>query len=407
LKTSRLVIAIAFIGILMIAGRVLIDSDTWWHLRTGQWIVENRQLPGVDPFSFTRAGSPWHYPGWLAECLMFGAFSLAGLAGVNVLFVVIAVAACILIYLTMEGDSFIRAFLLVLAGASAAIFWSARPQMFTFLFGAIYFLLLRDFLSGRRNLLLLLPPIMILWVNMHGGFAVGFLFLLLAAIGQAAAMFLLPEERNRQSLQRLGWLAVIGIACLLAALCNPYGIEMLAYPFRTVSIQALQIYIQEWQSPDFHLLQAQPFLWLFFLTILLVIVSPKRADPRDLIFLGVIGYMGFLAWRNTSLLSIIAPAIAATHADAILRRVLPQWDSNRAGSLAMRFLNVVLVCLLGVAALTTVFAGMNPQAVQQSVEARMPVKAVDALQLLPSNSRMLNAYNWGSYLLWRMPDRKV
>ena len=63
LKISRMLTLIAFLAILAMATHMSINSDTWWHLRSGQWMVENRALITEDTFSFTRAGTPWQYPG--------------------------------------------------------------------------------------------------------------------------------------------------------------------------------------------------------------------------------------------------------------------------------------------------------------------------------------------------------
>ena len=70
LTFDRLVISLTFIAIFAMAARVSTDSDTWWHLRAGQWIVEHRAVPMADLFSHTRANAAWQYPGWLAEVLM-------------------------------------------------------------------------------------------------------------------------------------------------------------------------------------------------------------------------------------------------------------------------------------------------------------------------------------------------
>ena len=62
---------ITFLAVFAMAARISVDTDTWWHLRAGQWIVENRQIPREDAFSYTRAGEAWEYPGWLVEAPMF------------------------------------------------------------------------------------------------------------------------------------------------------------------------------------------------------------------------------------------------------------------------------------------------------------------------------------------------
>lgn len=77
----RLVFWITLLAVFAMAARISIDTDTWWHLRAGQWIVENRQVPQVDPFSYTREGQSWQYPGWLVEVPMYGIYLTLGPGG--------------------------------------------------------------------------------------------------------------------------------------------------------------------------------------------------------------------------------------------------------------------------------------------------------------------------------------
>ena len=40
----RLVVGLTFLAVFTMATRVSVDTDTWWHLRAGEWIVEHRQI---------------------------------------------------------------------------------------------------------------------------------------------------------------------------------------------------------------------------------------------------------------------------------------------------------------------------------------------------------------------------
>jgi hypothetical protein len=407
LKTNRLVIAIAFIGILLMAGRVLIDTDTWWHLRAGEWILDHRALPDVDQFSYTRQGQAWHYPGWLAEILMALVYNLAGLQGLNGLFILILMASGVLIFWTMRGNPFLRAFALVLSISAATIYWSARPQLFTFLFSAAFYLCIREFLFGKRNLLFLLPPVMVLWVNMHGGFAMGLLFLILAVLGQCLLLVTSPEERTAPQKKKLLWLVAVTAASVLAAMVNPYGLEMLFYPFRTIAIQTLQQNIQEWQSPDFHMLNAQLYLMLLLLAWAMLAISPRRPDPRDFLFLIVVGYLGFLAWRNTVFLAIVAPSIIACYGGGILLAYFPGLNQPLESRPAARMINAGLAVLLGIASVFYVIRSTAEDNIRAAISEKTPVAAVDYLAQNPGLGRLLNSYNWGGYLLWRLPAYPV
>jgi hypothetical protein len=41
-----------------VVGWLLTDSDTGWHIRAGEWILNRGRVPATDLFSFTKAGQP-------------------------------------------------------------------------------------------------------------------------------------------------------------------------------------------------------------------------------------------------------------------------------------------------------------------------------------------------------------
>src|SRR5581483_10145660 len=66
-------------------GWLLTDSDTGWHIRTGEWILRNGRVPAVDIFSFTRPCSPWFAWEWLSDVMMAAVHHAAGLRGIVLL----------------------------------------------------------------------------------------------------------------------------------------------------------------------------------------------------------------------------------------------------------------------------------------------------------------------------------
>jgi hypothetical protein len=299
----RLVIAITFISLFAMATRVSADTDTWWHLRTGQWIVEHGAIPQTDPFSFTKAGEPWRIPGWIVQVPMYWLFTTFGYAGLNLFTALCITVAFAFVYKACDGNPFIRAFVLVLAAAASGVYWSARPQIVSFLLAGVFVWVLHEFRWRKVNRLWLLPPLMALWANAHGGFALGFILMVMTVGGQFVSLLwrwggrLLTEKQSALKqmwdeteipagdigLQGVAWLVGIGLACAVAVMLNPAGPEMLLYPFKTVSIGVLRDYIQEWQAPNFHLIEAQPFLWLLLATLGVAALSKRSINFTDLI----------------------------------------------------------------------------------------------------------------------------
>ena len=81
LQTRHVFVAILALGLFTMAARGMTDPDVWWHLRTGQLILQNHSLFHTDPYSFTRFGQPWINHEWLSEVLLFGIYRLAGFGG--------------------------------------------------------------------------------------------------------------------------------------------------------------------------------------------------------------------------------------------------------------------------------------------------------------------------------------
>lgn len=144
LTTKRLVIWITFLAVFAMAARISVDTDTWWHLRSGQWIVENQRLPYTDPFSYTRAGQSWEYPGWLVQIPMYVVFRIAGPGGLNLLTALLVTLAYFFIWRTLNGGVFLKAIAVVMAAAASGVYWAARPYMLTFVLSAIFIWILEN-----------------------------------------------------------------------------------------------------------------------------------------------------------------------------------------------------------------------------------------------------------------------
>src|SRR5215472_10032385 len=98
LNPSHLFALILFFGLLAMTARSAVDPDLWWHLRTGQWIMQTGHVPRTDPFSFTRAGSPWISHEWLSEVIFFAIWKLAGPSGLIVFASIVTTLGLMILY---------------------------------------------------------------------------------------------------------------------------------------------------------------------------------------------------------------------------------------------------------------------------------------------------------------------
>jgi hypothetical protein len=418
----RLIIAITFLSVFAMALRVSVDTDTWWHLRTGKIIAEQHTVPKTDSFSFTRAGQTWVYPSaaWLSELKLFLLYDWFGPGGLNLWVAGAVTLAFVFVYFSLSGGLFMKAFTLVLAAAASAVYWAARPYMASFILTAVFLWILEGFRWRRNNRLIWLPLLMILWANSHPGFGVG--FILVAIYGMDEFFRWLGSQLKRGGFKikrsdiekvlrgRLGALILAGLGMIVAVFLNPSGPALLLYPFQTVSIGVLRDFIQEWQSPDFHQANVLPFVALLFATIGALALSKQRLALSDALLIGVFGIMALLAGRNIALFALAAPIVLSRHAAPMaddLRKQLGLRRSKAKPARWLAWLNVSIVALMvlaiGVKAQQVISHEFNERAFSKG----LPVGAIDFIEREQPAGRIFNSYNWGGYLIWALPEYPV
>ena len=408
LSLPRLAAALGLVGVFAMAARPSVDTDTWWHLRAGAWMVEHGQVLTHDAFSFTRLGQAWINHSWLSQLPMYLLWHAFGYAGLNLLTATLVTAAFWFVYLQCEGSAYLKAFTFILAAAASAVFWSARPQLATFLLVSLFAYVLAEFRWRGRNRLWLLPLLMLLWVNLHGGFAIGFILMLATLAGQVLDRLFGPARPGVLAWRSVGWLALAIVACGLVVPLNPYGFVLYTYPLRTVSIGVLQNFIQEWQSPNFHILGAQVFIWLLLTTLAAVGLSRQRLLLTDLAVLSIFVYLALLAGRNIALVSLVAPPILTRHAAAWLDdlplehpRLAALLDRNPSAR-TRPLLNWSLLSLALLAALLKAADASLPATNEKALAAYLPLQAAAFVAQAQPPGPMFNSYNWGGYLTWRL-----
>src|SRR6266850_4126631 len=187
LSARALLVFVFMLMIFTLTSRPIVDPDFWWHLRTGQYLVETRSIPHSDIFSAVFFGKEWITHEWLSEVFIYSVYRAVGFAGLIVTFSLIITAGFTLVYrrsAEQAGHVYIAGSAVLLAALAAAPTWGVRPQVFSFLFASIFLKLLDDFQKNpdKRSIWWLIP-LMALWVNMHAGFAVGIVLIFIVIVG--------------------------------------------------------------------------------------------------------------------------------------------------------------------------------------------------------------------------------
>lgn len=374
------------------------DLDYWWHVRIGEWIVSHGEVPRTALLTWLSTG-PWTAHEWASEVILYelnqatGPYGSVALFGAVTIAIFVVMASVIrLLRPTMRALP-IALFGLVAAFVATAI-WLPRPQLFDILFSLATLRAALGYLDrGERRGLLLMPVVMIAWVNLHGGGWTAFLLVMAAVVA--------GEWWNRRTNPAAArpWrplLLSIG-AIILAMSLNPYGPSIYLYPFVTVASPALQDLIQEWHSPDFHELYFR-FAQLFVAGGLVGLLALVRVrDGRAIALTAGLAFMFLQSGRYVGLLAPLGIAVMSpSFVDAVevLRAGLPRVTLRVRWPASVGFVGVVIL-------LASLALGM-PTRQDGVVAANEPVAATDWLVAHPRTGRLFNEYNWGGYLAYRL-----
>lgn len=407
----RLLIAFFILIILAAAARPITDPDFWWHLRTGQYIVETRAIPHTDIYSSVKFGSEWVTHEWLSEVLMYSIFRLTNYVGLIAFFALIVALSFFITYLRCElraPNAYISALALIVGTAATIPTWGVRPQMFSILFAAVFLWVLDQ--KENSRVIWLLVPLTILWVNMHAGFPVGLVLMLLTIGGVALDAYIIEKISIFEIWHRTRKLFLIWLISCAAVCVNPNGLRLYTYPLETLRSRSMMLYIQEWRPPDFQDPMFLGLIVLMVVTFCVLAVSNKRAVPSELLMLGTTAAATLRSARNVPFFALVATPILAGHLWTRLAPYTTVGDSllrdkrGRAWNSSTLLLNILL--LVAAPLLAATMRIRNSAQIQRLVEARdFPHAAVEFMKLRNVAQPIYNEYHWGGYLIWNLYPR--
>jgi len=372
------------------------DPDFFWHLTAGQWIAEHGRVPNTDPFSFTWAGKPWTPHEWLSELLIYWLVSALGRTGALFVFGLFpaAIIATLAAMLSRRGVS-ILAFALPAALISLVVtpYVTLRPQAVSWLLLSVLLWFLLELRPERPRRALLLIPFFVLWANLHGVYVIG--------LGVVATYCLLTILGRTPMSAAKGWLAVAAIGAVLASMATPAGPVGLLYPLRYLELSDWGLAnIQEWQSPSFH----EPAHWAFLALIVAVGLNGGRATPGWLVMLSWVGIaLGLVALRNVPIAAVFSLPTLALGLEARLSgwRVLRARPRPMKPRLALgrRLVELGAALVVVVGAMAVLVPKGVGEGVDANIRKRFPVPAVELLQRVDPDARVLAEYGWGGYVI--------
>lgn len=383
---------------------LLNDSDTGWHIVTGERILATGELPRTDPYSFSKPGEPWFAWEWLADVILGAAHQWMGLAGA-VFLAVLAIAATAWMWcafaIWLGADRFVIAALMAVAITCSTVHWHARPHVFSWPL-LIGWLWLMEKTPGRISIPRLagVAVFMVLWTNLHGSFFLAFLM--------GAPYVLEFWFRSRPRALVLGAEMAVAFA---ATFCNPYGWHLHEHLVKYLANSELLKQISEYQSPDFHGGEGLYLAGLFLTAIMgCVLCIQQRQIGRTLVVLLFV-LTALRSGRGIPLVAYVAlPMVAAALSSALggVARLKTLFEeSANFGRIEKQCHSAVLLVVALVAAAAW-FGAPKMREAAAFPEKRFPVRAAQAVAGLGKNARIFSPDYYGGYLIYHFRGaRKV
>ena len=380
----------AFAFAVILAFHNIADGDLWAKLAIGSWLWNTGHLLRHDVFAFTPTLPKYIDHEWGAGFVFYTLLRWFGPSSLIVLRMVLALGLLALGFRTGQRQGCDANILLLLAIPAAACILTgyipvARSHVFTFFLFAATIFCLEEWRHGARWPVAILPVLILLWANLHGGFVVG-----LAAIFLYAAASVISKDRAVP-------MVLTAAACAVVTLVNPYGMDFWRYLIPALLHPRLRI--QEWRPlPPLAWDDFWGFRLLFVLTVFALVAGWKRVERKNWPGLAVLALTAFMGWRSRRhgpFLGAAALAYAGPYFQAVWGR---------------RFNLLPATGLLYTAIAFWVAIRLLPEASLYPLSpiGDYPVREADILALAGAKGNAATPFAWGSYASWRLyPNIKI
>ncbi|MDP8265414.1 MAG: tetratricopeptide repeat protein [Candidatus Aceula meridiana] len=405
--------------------------DIWLHLKTGEFIAQHNYIPTVDIFSCAVGGNVWNNHEWLFQLLahfVFSAFSYDGLITMQAS--VIALTMLLLLFLGDIRDKQLgTAVLLLCVMMVYRTRFNIRPDIFSLLFFTSYIYILSLYID-RRWSLFALGFIQVLWVNTHGFFIFGPLFISIGLLSEFLKRRVrLPWEWNKvgrlEDKEYFHLKIALGVT-LLACLCNPQFLRGAFYPFQVLfqlagESRVFFSYIIELRKPilwsNLFSTNQGYFKALIIISFYSFIVNRRKVDISALFLWVFFLILSLQALRNMVFFAFVAYFVCfANFSQVKLKDVLPiSFKSEKFRLLTMILLKVLLIAWIfrfGDSISRSAYYDFDKYEMKSSWGGvslrRYPEKAADFILKSGISGNLFNDFNSGAYLIGRcFPQVKV
>lgn len=367
---------------------VLFDTDAPWHLKAGKEILTLGEIPETNSWSYGVENVKWYNISWLFDVALSVVANAIGLQAVYTLTVLLmALSLAVLTHILIKRNEASEDPISITLFLVGLVLWHSlysRPQLITYIIVPLFAYCLhrsRDSSNASKALYFYLPSMMVLWVNIHGGFLIGFTIL---------GAYLIEALADKKYIW-LKQIIIAGALCALATIINPYGLNIIDATLRTLD-SSITNYIAEWQ-----LFQYGAYLGMsiFFLSFVFVSNFKENTTPlADKILTGGWFIAAMLAIRNFSIFALLASpfvAICLQKTITLKKNQIEDSQKNR----RVLFITAIFIVAIYIAPVTQ--SKLNIRNVVYA-ENKTPIQAIKYIEENYAERRFINDYGLGGYI---------
>ena len=378
----------------------LTGGDVWWHLSSGLWILQHHALPHTGLFSQS-SQAPWIASSWLYDIRFAIAYKLFGLAAIPMSLMVLKTAIAVVTFLLAGGrrGNFWPAVALSAIAQYLLIAFPPTPTYVSIIFFGVELLVLQDLRRASASITtqcgagiparvprtaFLLPPLLLLWANLDIHFVYGLALLILFL----AASFL-------ESSPFASDFANIAALSLLATLLTPYFYHPYSVFFSTIFSPANSV------LPDYKALTfRQPSDYVFLLFAMAAFLALGLRRSRDLFLVGLLVVAAGLSFHAQRDLWLVVLVAIAALGQSITAPATPRVRARELGIAAAASIAILILAAAFV-------LPHRPEALRAKAAASYPVAAADNIRDRHLPQPLFNAFEWGDFLTFYLPDYPV
>jgi hypothetical protein len=383
----------------------LSNGDTWGHLSAGLWIIQNHGLPTNGIFSQS-AALPWVDSSWAYDVVLAVLYKLLALRAVPFVLMGFKVKLAVITFFLAGGlrGRFWPAIALSAIGQYILGGLQPGPTYCSALFFAMELvLLIESRKAGNAKLLFWLPPMFLMWANFDVQFVYGLglllLFLGTLVLGSLISRYGIPQLPSDHETVSLGTVAIVTVISMFATVVTPYFYRPCQVFFSSIT-SAANLYLPDFHAMNFH--QPQDYiLMLLAMAAFLALGLRRSRDPFQISLLIGCTMLSFYAQRNNWLATLAAVAVIAEAMPAALKTA-----PSASKSCGRRF--IITITLTAVVILLAVLQIPRSREVLLGKIARTyPVQASDYIRAHHLPQPLFNAFEWGGFLTWYLPEYPV